>query len=883
MEFQILNVDYITVNEDAVVRIFGKTAEGKSVCAFYEGFRPYFYCDSQHVEKVLENDPQLVKIERVKRCNVMGFQDPKDFWKVTIRNPAKVPEIRDRLASLGINTYEADILFKYRFLNDMGLGGLCWVKVDYNGAPTNTVNANSCIRVKSIKRIEKETDAPLRTVAIDIECVPLNKGAVPDPGRDPIIMISMVFSSPYKGKQSIVLSTRNTRGVVGFESESDMLKELIRIVNEYDPDIITGYNINNFDMPYILERMRKNDIRPLMGRCKQRGVSARKIMSRYRVSITGRVCVDSFEIIKRDYSLPIYRLDYVAKALLKERKDDVRYSEIVSLYSGGDEGFRKLVEYCRKDSLLALWLVERLNLIDKYAALSKVSGTLLQDTLDSGETSRIDNFLLREFNRNGYVLPNKPDSGKVGQREAATGKELKGGFVLEPDRRLHKNVVVLDFLSMYPSIIISFNICPTTLVRNKRVEKTIRTPLGAEFVPREVKKGVIPSILKSLMENRVRAKKKLKAAKSPEKKKMYYAQQYAFKIMMNAFYGHMGYSRARIYDLEIASAITACGRDIIKKTKSEIENRFGYRVVYGDTDSVMIEMKETGMDEIRKRGNEIAEGVTKDLPGKMTLEFERFFKRFLPLTKKRYMAWSFEYTGEGWEDRLLMKGIETVRRDWCELVSDTTKRIIEIILKEDDIKAAVKHFRCVVQDLMKGKVDMQKLVITKTMTKQVKSYAGMQPHIELVKKIQARDPADAPGIGDRIGYVIVKGTGLLSKRAEDPAYVKRNRLEIDSRYYIENQLLPPVERIFSALNITKSELLGNGKQTLLCDVGYNGAHENVKNKGVVVSEITGFICKDCNRLYTRMPLIGRCVCGGELVFSSKKGPAERAMVPGSAG
>jgi DNA polymerase I len=877
MEFQILDVDYVTLNEDPVVRVFGKTAEGRSVCAFCEGFQPYFYSDSAGVEKAMGGDSQLVRIEKVVRRDVMGFQDPKDFWKVTVRNPQKVPEIRDKLASVGIRTCEADILFKYRFLNDMGLGGLCWAKADFTGTQTSTVTAGSCIRVKAIERVEREEDAPLRTLALDIECVPLARGGVPEAVKDPIVLISLVFSEPYKGAESMVLGTRATEGVDSFESEAEMLEGFLRIVEEYDPDILTGYNINNFDLPYMLERMAANRVKPLLGRCRQKPATARKVMSRHRATIPGRVCVDSFEIVKKDYSLPMYRLEHVARALLKEKKDDVRHSEIESLYRGSDEGYRKLAEYCRKDSYLAMWLVQRLNLVEKYVALSKVSGTLLQDALDSGETSRIDNFLLKEFNRNGYVMPNKPDAGKVGQREGLARKELKGGFVLEPEKGLQDNVVVLDFLSMYPSIIRTYNICPTTLVRGKAAEGAIETPLGARFVPPGVKKGIIPGILESLMENRARAKKKLRAAKTAEKKKLYHSQQYAFKIMMNAFYGHMGYARARVYDLEIASAITACGRDIIKRTKGIIEDEMGYRVVYGDTDSVMVKMKETDLEQIRVKGQEIADRVTGTLPGQMELQFEKVFRRFLPLTKKRYMAWAFEWTGDGWEDRLVMKGIETVRRDWCELVGDTTRNIIDIILKKDDVKEAVRCFRCVVQDLVKRKIDMQKLVVTKTMTKQVKSYAGVQPHIELVKKIRGRDPAEAPGIGDRIGYVIVKGTGLLSKRAEDPAYVVRNGLELDSGYYIENQLLPPVERIFGALGISKSELLGNGRQMLLCS-GSFGPAAGQQPREAPLSDVTGFVCGECSRLYQTMPLVGRCECGGPLKFSTRNGAVERVLV-----
>ncbi|MCX6814393.1 MAG: DNA-directed DNA polymerase, partial [Candidatus Aenigmarchaeota archaeon] len=465
MEIQILDVDYVTVNEDPIIRIFGKTAEGKTVCAFYEGYKPYFYSDcNPEVLKILdpEKESQVISIEKVKRTAVMGYQEAKDFYKITLHNPAKTPELRDKIKARGIKTHEADILFKYRFMNDMDLGSLEWVKLEADPAQTGTVNVDSCVRVKEIKHAKSGQDAPLKFMALDIECVPLRKGTVPEAEKDPVVMISLAFNTTFHGKDMLVLATRTDGDVISFDSEKEMLEEFVKIIYEYDPDIITGFNINNFDMPYILERMRKNKLPSVFGRCRQKHTVARKVMTRFKISVTGRVVVDSYDIVKKDFSLARYGLDFVAQNLLKQSKVDVRHSEIEKLWTGSHEDYKRLVAYAANDARLALDLVLKLNLIDKYAALSKVSGTLLQDTLDSGETTRIENFLLKEFNKRGYILPCRPEPSDVGKREAAMGKDLKGGFVLEPDKRLHSYVAVFDFKSMYPSIIRTYNVCPTT-------------------------------------------------------------------------------------------------------------------------------------------------------------------------------------------------------------------------------------------------------------------------------------------------------------------------------------------------------------------------------------------------------------------------------------
>jgi DNA polymerase I len=879
MEMQILDVDYVTLNEDPIIRIFGKTPEGKTVCAFYEGYKPYFYADyNPEVLKILdpEKENQVISIETVKRTSVMGYQEAKDFYKITLHNPAKTPELRDKVKARGIKTYEADILFKYRFMNDMNLGSLEWVKLEAEPAKTGTVSVDNCIRVKEIRHAKPGQDAPLRFMALDIECVPLKKGTVPEAEKDPVVMISLAFNTPFRGKDMFVLATRTDGDVVSFDSEKEMLEEFVRIIYDYDPDMITGFNINNFDMPYILERMRRNRVPSIFGRCKQKHTVARKVMARYKISVTGRVVVDSYEIVKKDFSLARYGLDFVAQSLLKQSKVDVRHSEIEKLWTGSHDEYKRLVDYAQNDARLALDLVLKLNLIDKYAALSKVSGTLLQDTLDSGETTRIENFLLKEFNKRGYILPCKPEPSDVGRREAAMGKDLKGGFVLEPDKRLHSYVAVFDFKSMYPSIIRTYNVCPTTILKGVEIENPIVSPLGTKFAPKEMRSGIIPGILEGLMDKRQAVRKAMKSVKDPGKKRLLNAEQYALKIMANAFYGHMGYARARIYDLDIANTITFTGRYTIQKTKDIIEKELGYVVVYGDTDSVFVKVNEDDMEKIRAIGDKVAKHVSDQLPGFMELQFEKVFKRFLPLTKKRYMAWSFEPTAEGWSEKIEMKGIETVRRDWCGLVSESTRNVIEIVLKKDDPKAALKYFKSVIDDLLKKNIPLEKLVITKSMTKAPRSYAGIQPHIELVKKMQARSE-EAPGIGDRIGYVIVKGTGLLSKRAEDPIYVMEKGLEIDSQYYIENQLLPPLERIFGVLGFSKPEILGNGKQMFIFDaIKKQSLPEPARE--IPLADSTGFICRKCSRFYLRIPLVGLCECGGELVFSSPQGIAETVVL-----
>ena len=428
IEFQVIDVDYFLVNEKPIVRVFGKAKEGETVCGFFEGYQPYLYTMGDPAE-FLKGNANLVNIEKSSRKTL---SHEEGIYKVTLKNPARPPEVREYLISKKIPVFEADILFKNRFMADFGFGGLDWVKVDYENSNTGIVNTKRNFKIKKIERVEKEDEADFKVLAVDIECASQEENRMPEAKKDPVILIGITFSHKYKGHESMVLGIRSGKNVVSFETEDEMLKQFVEIVNEYDPDFVTAYNGNSFDFPYLIERMRENKISPMFPRCRQNPVIAKTIGTTARVTMVGRVVVDSLDIIRTDYSLTRYGLAFVAPALLGKEKGDVKTSEILKYWKGPQEHYDKLAEYCRNDVVLALELVQKLNLLNKYKALAKVSGVLLQDALDSGETARIEHYLLRDFNKRGYIFPCKPDAKDVKERAKNSKISLKGGFVLEP-------------------------------------------------------------------------------------------------------------------------------------------------------------------------------------------------------------------------------------------------------------------------------------------------------------------------------------------------------------------------------------------------------------------------------------------------------------------
>ena len=179
--------------------------------------------------------------------------------------------------------------------------------------------------------------------------------------------------------------------------------------------------------------------------------------------------------------------------------------------------------------------------------------------------------------------------------------------------------------------------------------------------------------------------------------------------------------------------------------------------------------------------------------------------------------------------------------------------------------------REVIEKIKRNEIPLEKLTIIKSITKSLDSYDGVLPHIELAKKLAKREPSNAPKVGDRIGFVIVAGNAMLSKRAEDPEYVREHHLQLDWNYYLTNQILPAIERIMQAIGVTRTELLGGGHQIKISDVFSGNAEQRpievrVENKNPVLEGWEEFLCTKCKRSYRRVPLSGMCDCRGELVI-----------------
>lgn len=828
MKIQTLDATYnYDANGFPVIVLYGITKDGKPVEKNVTGFLPYFYVEHPSLTKAENYMAALGKkigiemvFSDVKMFRPIGFQTTrKPMLKITIKNPRDTKILKEFCDMDGYTTYETDVIFKDRFMIDHGITGSGWVVVP----DRPSVNHVDVIGV------EDKTKAPMRIMAIDIEALPKEGGGLPTPDVNPIILISMEFSPPWRGQNNIVMVAKDIgcprEDVVCSDNETDMLKKLSFIVEEFNPDIVAGYNSTGFDLPYITTRAEVLAVKLKFSR-DGKAPFCKTFLGKYSVSITGRIVLDMLPAVKAidKYRLKSYKLANVAKEILHSEKLDVKPGEMKALWEG--PGIAKFISYSRRDSWLVMKMIKDLKVMDKYLALSRASGAFLQVVVNGGQSHMIEAKLSREFKAEHRLMGTKTAMDED-DMAAAT---ITGAIVLPPVIGLTEDVDILDYKSLYPTIMMAYNLCYTTEIRDEQPDcENIVTPCGGKFVPHSTYLGIIPRILKKLLSERIAAKKAMKTATTEDERDALDAKQQAMKILLNSFYGYSGYTRARLFSHIIANSVTSYGRENLLRTCSIVEEhavfelggkKYGLKVVSGDTDSVFISI--TGgvdFETAQKIGKELARIITAGLPEPMELVFEAFAKRLLVVAKKHYAMYRFESADKG---VIKAKGIETVRRDWCNLTASTLTRCLELILIDGDTNLALEHARNALNDVKSLNPDTLKdLVLTRTLTMDPESYKQVQPHSELVKKLQERG-IHKYVIGDRVPFIIVKGgrrkgkrKELMTARAEDPEYLVSHNLPIDTDYYIEKQLLPPLARIFASFGIGEMDLMRKSRQKTL--------------------------------------------------------------------
>ncbi|XP_074793541.1 DNA polymerase delta catalytic subunit [Natator depressus] len=890
-----------------VLRMFGVTAAGNSVCCHIHGFAPYFYVPApagfqpQHLSdfqrelngavlRDLRSNREglsraVLAVEMCSKESMYGYHGQRrlPFLKVTLALPRLVAPAKrlleqglrcEGLGVLGYPAYEANIDFEIRFMVDRDVVGCNWIELPpgkyrlrpeqlMGEPPKELAKASLCQLEADVGWADfishpPEGDwqgiAPLRVLSFDIECAG-RKGIFPEPDKDPVIQVANMVLRQGERDPFIrnVFTLQSCAPIVGsqvlcYQQEAELLKAWAEFVRIVDPDIVTGYNIQNFDLPYLLQRSqalkvatfpflgrilgRKSVIRDSSFQSKQMGRRENKV-----INIEGRIQFDLLQVLLREFKLRSYTLNAVSFHFLQEQKEDVQHSIITDLQNGSEQTRRRLAVYCLKDAYLPLRLLEKLMCVINYMEMARVTGVPLGYLLSRGQQVKVVSQLLRQAMKQDLVMPVVKSEG---------GEDYAGATVIEPQKGYYDvPIATLDFSSLYPSIMMAHNLCYTTLLQQGAPERYglspeefIRTPTGDLFVKASVRKGLLPEILENLLAARKRAKAELQQETDPFKRQVLDGRQLALKISANSVYGFTGAQVGKLPCLEISQSVTGFGRQMIEKTKQLVESKYtmanGYsadaKVVYGDTDSVMCRLGVPSVAEAMRIGREAATWVSGHFPPPIKLEFEKVYFPYLLINKKRYAGLYFS-SSAATHDKMDCKGIETVRRDNCPLVANLINTCLQKLLIDRDPTGAVAHAKEVISDLLCNRVDISQLVITKELTRTAHEYAGHQAHVELAERMRRRDPGSAPSLGDRVPYVIVsaaKGVAAYMK-SEDPIYVLENNMPIDTQYYLEQQLAKPLLRVFEPI-------LGEGRAESVLLRG-----EHTRCKTVLTSRVGGLM------------------------------------------
>jgi len=854
------HIDYRSDTEHSLTKIpyitiYGNLPDCTPVIVNVSDFYPYFYVETgyakdinllkESINNAISNN-RCISIEKVLKQNIYGFSSqPSAFLKLSFTNPQSLGKIKSILETgvivenetFKMKTYENSFPFILRFMSDKHITGMCYLRIkNYN----MTADKSNLMVISTssdfIEMIPTEGDyikiPPLKILSFDIECCG-ETSSFPTPGKDPVIQIgNSVQRHGSSAIEKTIFCLKETSpipnaAVKWYDCEKTMLKEWHEYIHREDPDIIIGYNIKDFDFSYLLERAAKLGLKDFgrLGRSERvsRVVTKQQSSSNFgsfdakEISIDGRLVFDLLHIIRREYKLRSYSLNSVSVHFLNEQKEDVHYTAIAGLQAGTPDTRRRIATYCLQDTLLPLRLLDKLNIVINYTELSRVTRVPIDFFFTRGQSIKVLSLIYYEANSNGYIIPDMLVSPEM--------EGYEGGYVMEPAKGFYNEpIAVLDFSSLYPSIIISKNLCYTTLLSQSqyRAMGGIETPTSNYFCFPDVKEGLLPKVLKNLLSKRAEAKKLLKQVDDPFLKRSLDGRQLALKICANSIYGFTGSPTGKLPCIEISQSTTSFGREIIFNTKELIEKNFNKangkpynaNVIYGDTDSVMISFMglQIGNKPDENRTNTpcndrdrlayvmnaarvIAEFVTKTFEKPISLAFEKIYSPYLLMNKKRYAG--LIYTKPDAPDKIDTKGIETVRRDNCEMVKNVIQKCLDLILYENDVDKAISYVKNVVRDVYLDNIDLSQLVISKTYTKA--NYSSRQAHTELAKRLEKR--GESVGIGDRIPYVIVDcGKNMQAyEKSEDPVYVLENNLPIDKEYYIEQQLSKPVKRLFEPI------------------------------------------------------------------------------------
>uniref|UniRef100_A0A8B9KI61 DNA polymerase n=1 Tax=Astyanax mexicanus TaxID=7994 RepID=A0A8B9KI61_ASTMX len=792
------------------------------------------------------------KSKKVEKNYAFEIPDvPTQCEYLEVRYSAEMPQLPSDLKGttfshvFGTNTSSLEHLLLSRKIR-----GPCWLDIK---TPTLSSQPMSWCKVEAIALksdlisvVKDLTPPPLVVMSISLKTVqnpkthhneivslaalihykfPLDKASPRVPYQTHFCVVSKPNDCiyPYDFNEAV----RKKKGIVEIAAtERTLLGFFLAKMHKIDPDVIVGHDILGFDLEVLLQRITvcKVPFWSKIGRLRRANMP--KLGGRggfaEKSAACGRLVCDVQVSAKELIRCKSYHLTELAAQILKTERAVVAPENIRNMYSDSPH-LLYLLELTWIDAKLILQIMCELNVLPLALQITNIAGNVMSRTLMGGRSERNEYLLLHAFHEKNYIVPDKQffkkpqqDPGEdedvdVGKNKSGKVKKkaaYAGGLVLDPKVGFYdKFILLLDFNSLYPSIIQEFNICFTTVQREATGSRKKTEEDDFNEVPElpdpDLEMGVLPKEIRKLVERRRQVKQLMK---QPDLNSDLYLQydirQKALKLTANSMYGCLGFSFSRFYAKPLAALVTHKGREILMHTKDMVQ-KMNLDVIYGDTDSIMINSNSTNLEEVMKLGNKVKSEVNK-LYKLLEIDIDGVFKSLLLLKKKKYAALMVEQQGDGrYTTKQEFKGLDIVRRDWCDLAKECGNYVLGQILSDQNrdtiLENIQQHLIEVGEKVASGSIPVNMFEIHKALTKDPQDYPDKKslPHVHVALWINSQSGRKVKA-GDTISYVICQdGSNLAaSQRAYAPEQLQKQQgLSLDNQYYLSQQVHPVVGRI----------------------------------------------------------------------------------------
>ncbi len=711
---------------------------------------------------------------RVGETKLKSFQS-EPVSALYLQSQRQLFDVRDKLAAKGLHLLESDIKPTDRYLMERFVTGAAKV--------IGNIESHEGFKSADAPAMKPGEFRPqLRAVSLDIETdydaeYLYSIGLYADDYATVLMVNDAVKERQETEKEKLVY----------FPDEASLLRAFVEEITALDPDVIMGWNIVNFDFRCLQRFADRCKVDLAIGRDSQviRWRQAREGQDRYYALLPGRVILDGIELMRSaTYVFENFSLEYVAQQLLGRGKlvDDVdqRGAEITEQFHTDKVA---LAKYNLEDCKLVWDIFEKENLLGFAIERSLLTGLELDRY--GGSVAALDFLYLPKLHRQGFVAP--------ALAELESSNISPGGYVMRSIPGIHDNVIVLDFKSLYPSIIRTFQVDPLGLIVGLEEEDPIPGFDGGEFSRAH---HILPELIETLWAARDRAKASKNAVLSQ-----------AIKIIMNSFYGVLGTLGCRFFDSRLVSSITKRGHDIIIRSKDFIEEK-GYQVIYGDTDSVFVLLGDVETADVPAIGNSLAEELNHwwrdtlkadhQITSYLEMEFETHFVKFLMPTVRGSEAGSKKrYAGLLANGDVMFKGLETVRSDWSPLARNFQQVLYRKVFEEKPVNDYIKEVVASIED---EELESE-LILRKRLRRKLADYVkNVPPHVQAARKAEEiRSSKNLPSLYDSGGWIEY----IMTTNGPEPKQYRQSPIDYD--FYIDKQLAPIADSIlvFSGSSMDK--------------------------------------------------------------------------------